>query len=1171
MHNPRTEENTKSTIIDRIPYLHYYHPPSHNDDFSQLSTSSSSSSLTSVLYLPRPPHFKELVASGLLLSYFYDDPADEDHWTQAVEKFLSNSSQSLPHQYSFSIPISKKGKKSSLAAIIKSHSISLLPFCPIPWLNFLICYFLLSIYVIVSWDVSSVRSKIGLFIAFFAQTNLAMFSSFTITSYFFPTFSHESVRHFLIIPIFIFISGIENISRLLNQVSRTARESSPTSRIASGFTSSFEKTLKVTLVNTMLLLFPCLPYFSVCSQIKHICIFTLVALYVDLVLHATYFLAVLFVDLRRVELEDLLSENLSLSTKSENRPFYSKLYNIPEKLPKPFKKQYRYIRHIYYHPKISLSRFILLVSLIVLYTWGYFSDENQRHIYSSGKLPFFFSKLASTAQILSNYSYINLYEPIVIQGFRVANPNKQITLNKDIQFSIGPSILGTCYNFIRIMTFNVLLELVASIAFILSLTGVILKFMLPPPSERQEEVHEEKSGETVKFSSKDLVGFHSLDVLQVVAQGPTIATVSLDHKVCVWNASSTASNGSVKPIPIPLPNELWPVTRLMLNPANSVIAIFSSRAKAIHCWDYKNHVVLYHLQDQPAFNFSPIETFFSGSDLVVVTRTREVVSISEKGELSQFPIDFPSKTSSVAYARRLLTPRIPERVICVSTENEIAIGTHIRISWKFRRLQIQESPLQLSMHLLHTPGGAHDLSKYKPQPIPAPQAMMTRMPMRPGRMAAMNATSNIPPIRRPKILDEKLVSMVPVPAINMIIIATPLHACLFDAQTGIIVKHFQIGHLKPQSLRAFHSQPTHCRFCGCVSVDTFSIAYSDAEHDGLVITHTLTIDNRAKNSICIRVERDPRETRCLGFEATTERQHWIDRVEGWETTDMNMIMGVRKKESNFTEESNLVETTNNKGISSSSLFGSTDSSSGLRRRGDNSKKLVPKSLDSPYRYQSHSNSASSLSLKSNPTNIWNLLSDYISSLGLFNDHKSVKPHNCKQDLRSTLNMTWEGWAMSATGQVTYYDIPDTQITNARHRHKGNDGNSPVSPSCPAKYSPGSNSNWLNSIGSELDSISYDQLLIQSIGPVTKYGTKSIAVAFGNIIKVLYFGREESVSSKDEAEEQSQNPGLKKKPSSMGIHPSHSRKSSLHIHTNSMTRPGEAFTNGGWNGPKNHFK
>lgn len=149
---------------------------------------------------------------------------------------------------------------------------------------------------------------------------------------------------------------------------------------------------------------------------------------------------------------------------------------------------------------------------------------------------------------------------------------------------------------------------------------------------------------------------------------------------------------------------------------------------------------------------------------------------------------------------------------------------------------------------------------------------------------------------KPKTLANPIVAVVNVPAINMVVLATSVQACFFDAQTGIIVKNFQLGHFKSHTLPVFHSQPIHCRFCGCASIDLLFIAYSDAENDGMVICHTLKIDNRAKSSICIRVERDPHETRCFGFEATTERQHCISRVEEWDTTVMNMIMSVRRKE-----------------------------------------------------------------------------------------------------------------------------------------------------------------------------------------------------------------------------------------------------------------------------------
>jgi hypothetical protein len=102
--------------------------------------------------------------------------------------------------------------------------------------------------------------------------------------------------------------------------------------------------------------------------------------------------------------------------------------------------------------------------------------------------------------------------------------------------------------------------------------------------------------------------------------------------------------------------------------------------------------------------------------------------------------------------------------------------------------------------------------------------------------------------------------------------------------------------------------------------------------------------------------------------------------------------------------------------------------------------------------------------------------------------------------------------MSATDQVSYYDIPDNTSTNrnaiaaANTLLLGTKGLSKRS-SSNRQLVKGS-----GTIGLELDMASQARLLIRSIGPVTKFGTKSIAVAFGNIIKVLYFGKEESLSA-----------------------------------------------------------
>lgn len=82
--------------------------------------------------------------------------------------------------------------------------------------------------------------------------------------------------------------------------------------------------------------------------------------------------------------------------------------------------------------------------------------------------------------------------------------------------------------------------------------------------------------------------------------------------------------------------------------------------------------------------------------------------ITESGMINTLKVEFSSQSSILTHAKRLMTPRIPERVVCFSTENDITIGTHVGNMWIYRKLQIQDSPIQVNMH------GTHDLSKYNP-------------------------------------------------------------------------------------------------------------------------------------------------------------------------------------------------------------------------------------------------------------------------------------------------------------------------------------------------------------------------------------------------------------------------------------------------------------------------
>lgn len=150
--------------------------------------------------------------------------------------------------------------------------------------------------------------------------------------------------------------------------------------------------------------------------------------------------------------------------------------------------------------------------------------------------------------------------------------------------------------------------------------------------------------------------------------------------------------------------------------------------------------------------------------------------------------------------------------------------------------------------------------------------------------------------------------------------------------------------------------------------------------------------------ICLRAERDRRERKCLGFESVEETTHWLEHVEGWEPTNLNMVAGIRRRELPTDDQSSADD------------YDSPPQHTSLRRR----KKT------------------------------------------------ETKPVYDDED-------EWEAWTMDANGVVVSYPLNDSTDS-----------------------------------GSSFD---YDGLLVSHAGPVIKIGQRSVAIGFGNMIKVLYVGNE----------------------------------------------------------------
>lgn len=550
------------------------------------------------------------------------------------------------------------------------------------------------------------------------------------------------------------------------------------------------------------------------------------------------------------------------------------------------------------------------------------------------------------------------------------------------------------------------------------------------------------------FKCKELSRGHFLDVVAVATSNcPFVTSVGLDNKILVWSPL-------VRPIPVPtqlpLSVKLLPVKKVVMSPSGSLIAVFC-RGGVVKCWSRLAMAWIWTIHSQGLEAEMPLEAFFRTRHVPGARSRagrRRVGRIERRGDAegsrdTRTSSATPSNSSPTNPPNQSTTsPRIntiphPPGNRPLSLDSRFDSSTNLRL---LSRNSHQDFVIVLSTGVLLTVDcvtgntekqavmdalGPESAARLAPGArIMCCTALCTpRMSDRlvfalsDGSLLVLVATGarwrgRVVKVHRgyngggrspPSHLREHTshlqapVVLAPVPFVGMVVRACHLQAQLIDVQSGTVLREGPIGQFRPDSFRVFHPEPSHCRFCGCASVRSFTLAYTELE-TGTLIMHTFTIDNRAKNSICLRVDRDPRETRCLGFASASEHQHWLHHVAGWLPTDLDSILGVRRR---------------------SQPAG-----------------RCPTALDGPF---------------------WHLLPG---------GHPATATR-CHQGTPHR----WEGFTMSADGgAVSFYDIPQGA-------------------------QPG--------------------LAAKSVGPLAKFGHKSIVAAFGNVLKVLYLGNDNLIEENND--------------------------------------------------------
>ncbi|ODV63969.1 uncharacterized protein ASCRUDRAFT_30790, partial [Ascoidea rubescens DSM 1968] len=546
-----------------------------------------------------------------------------------------------------------------------------------------------------------------------------------------------------------------------------------------------------------------------------------------------------------------------------------------------------------------------------------------------------------------------------------------------------------------------------------------------------DSLNDEESNGNRPFNCKDLkFDGHYLDVLRISTTPgcPFIVSVGMDHKILVW---SPLTNPIPVPTSLSIVRQIWPITHVTISSQGDYVALFSKNGY-IKCWSRFAMSWIWTLHEDELVGTKPLNAFFRRRTMLQTLRRQKTMqkiasqnnlrNISSRSDINGSSAIQPPRTPTMSRknsmkslssprieiekafdqlsqenlvddekddefiillksgkmltisckdasckkdvlssthlvsAKRLITARVNDRIVAASEKGTITVSTVVNNKWRTRTLMIQEERYNKGKSLM--------------TPL-AMQKTSMRMNRGEGRLSRQNSISSMTNLIIPREVPEEdfaKSTIAVVSFVGMIVRTRGSIAELIDVQTGTLVKKFIVGQFKPGSFHVFHDQPTHCRFCGCASIQSFSIVYTEID-TSTVIMHTFSIDNRAKNNICLRVERDPREIRCLGFDSVTEHQHWLEDVECWSLTDVNMIIGIRHK-----SQDEMIDSMNKDIVSKSGLFKFNYSLSG----------------DSQFRSRKHKS-----------INLDNAAAPQIGSM-------------------------WEGWTMTAQGKVSFHEIPSVE-------------------------------------------------------------------------------------------------------------------------------------------------
>ena len=578
------------------------------------------------------------------------------------------------------------------------------------------------------------------------------------------------------------------------------------------------------------------------------CVFAAVTLVFDLVFHLTFFIAVLSVDVQRMELSDSLDRiSLNQSTKNNKAERQSWLGALREgTLPL----------------STRFAGTVAIFSVILAVNWHFFDSSDSPLSFNSLRQTFTSRRRKRSIDTTWSQPPINQArtpaEWLRLQDHNTARElfgfikpgaqtfvariyNPILVVSKGAQGRDRPqppsSLMEGLRRFAHGHAFPVALLAVTIIATVALLTNYLLWTGLPSTSEEQDDTE-------IEFSVKTLPTPQNLDVVQLAGcPKGHLASVSLDRSTAIWlhgrggYLHTTLQTAAMKP-------KLWPIYATAMDDGGSMLAICGQTGQ-IGLWDIPaSRFLMFPLIDirgqaPMLFTFVTLKTRIDLERLYLIV-------VSPDGHLTKL-----DARTGIHHTRRIASSPL----VCSSIYTSDKGMTSLVFATKPGEVHI----LPLKEENNYTPEIVAGLD---PGPPPGSN---------PAKIRCIHA----------------------VPSLGLMFALRDEEAEIFDFASRALVHAFPIGHVRPHSFRVLHSMRRVCQ-CGAPAVNSLSVAYAERAASRVGV-QTFGLDDTTSSQMCLGKPLDREKYKCRGPEWAREAVYCVEPAGVWESTETQSVIGIRRR------------------------------------------------------------------------------------------------------------------------------------------------------------------------------------------------------------------------------------------------------------------------------------